>query len=272
MKTTETNYSDLFKGTAYYYARFRSNIPQSVIKYLEKRFNLDGNGILLDIGCGTGQLTYPLANKFENVIAVDPDEEMLNEAKHLNNYSKYKHIKNIKWRKEDANHISGSNNKYKLVTFCRAFHWVEQYTVLEKLKKLLTDGGGVAIIGDGSFWTGTEDWQLSVKQVVKNYLGEQRRAGSGKFNTTDEPYEDILRKSGFVNIECINFAIERKWTFESIKGWLYSSSFASRRLFGKKYKDFEVDLKKALLELNKDGVYIEHASFSVKSGFYNNKK
>ncbi|OGM59225.1 hypothetical protein A2955_04515 [Candidatus Woesebacteria bacterium RIFCSPLOWO2_01_FULL_37_19] len=77
----QTYQEDIFKGTAWYYARYRPKYPQELFKYLVIRFNLGSNGILLDLGCGTGELTIPLARYFEDVIAFDPNEEMLNEAK-----------------------------------------------------------------------------------------------------------------------------------------------------------------------------------------------
>jgi 2-polyprenyl-3-methyl-5-hydroxy-6-metoxy-1,4-benzoquinol methylase len=260
----------LFKGTAFYYSRYRPNIHNSVIKYLKKRFELNNKGRLLDIGCGTGQLTYSLARYFEKVVAIDPDKGMIREAKRLNLTRKYNNFKNISWRIKNADEVSTLKGKFKLVTFSRAFHWVNQYSILEKLKNKFGTEGGVAIIGDGSFWTGDEDWQLAVKKVVKKYLGDQRRAGTGKYKTTDEPYEDILKKCDYNNIECVNFEVIRKWTYESIKGWLYSSSFASRELLGENCNDFELDLKNTLTSLDNSGIYLERTSFSVKSGFYIN--
>ena len=42
---------------------------------------LDGSGRLLDLGCGPGTLTLPLAPHFAEVAAIDPDEGMIAEAR-----------------------------------------------------------------------------------------------------------------------------------------------------------------------------------------------
>lgn len=47
----------LFTGTAWHYARYRPGYPQVFFDDLVQRFHLDGTGRLLDLGCGTRQLT-----------------------------------------------------------------------------------------------------------------------------------------------------------------------------------------------------------------------
>ncbi|WP_437302228.1 class I SAM-dependent methyltransferase [Sorangium sp. So ce388] len=40
----------------------------------------DGSGRLLDVGCGPGTITIELADRFEEAIGLDPDEDMLTAA------------------------------------------------------------------------------------------------------------------------------------------------------------------------------------------------
>lgn len=73
--------SQLFRGTAEYYARYRPGYPRAFFDFVRKLFSLDGTGRLLDLGCGTGQALIPLAKDFEEVVGLDPEPEMLVEAK-----------------------------------------------------------------------------------------------------------------------------------------------------------------------------------------------
>lgn len=73
--------TDPFEGTAQYYSSFRPRIPHQVVDYIASRFNLDGKGTLLDIGCGTGLSTFALAPLFDKTVAFDADLAMLKEAK-----------------------------------------------------------------------------------------------------------------------------------------------------------------------------------------------
>ena len=66
---------DLFKGTAYYYERFRPGYPDTLIADLLER--VPGRTRLLDVACGTGQVTVPLAKVFEDVLAIDQEAEMI---------------------------------------------------------------------------------------------------------------------------------------------------------------------------------------------------
>src|SRR4051794_13788817 len=69
--------TDFFLGAAEYYERYRVPYPQEVFDWIVNEYRLDGCGRLLDAGCGTGQVALPLSRWFEEVIAIDPDQEML---------------------------------------------------------------------------------------------------------------------------------------------------------------------------------------------------
>jgi 2-polyprenyl-3-methyl-5-hydroxy-6-metoxy-1,4-benzoquinol methylase len=54
---------ELFKDTAWYYSRYRFGYPQEFFEYIAKLFDLDSQSRVLDLGCGTGQISIPLARK-----------------------------------------------------------------------------------------------------------------------------------------------------------------------------------------------------------------
>jgi ubiquinone/menaquinone biosynthesis C-methylase UbiE len=78
--TTDHHPRDLFKGTAWYYSRCRPGYPEPFIRHVVERFQLDGQGRVLDPACGTSQLTLPLARHCEEIVGMDPEPEMLAEA------------------------------------------------------------------------------------------------------------------------------------------------------------------------------------------------
>nr|MDT0665574.1 SAM-dependent methyltransferase [Micromonospora sp. DSM 115978] len=61
---------ELFAETAWYYARFRPGYPQAFVDDVVRRFRLDGTGRVLDLGCGTGQMAFPLARHVGEVVGV----------------------------------------------------------------------------------------------------------------------------------------------------------------------------------------------------------
>src|ERR1700674_2939604 len=71
----------LFAGTAAYYARYRAPYPPELIADLVAHYELDGTGRLLDLGCGPGTLTLPLAPHFASTLALDINAEMIAEGR-----------------------------------------------------------------------------------------------------------------------------------------------------------------------------------------------
>ncbi|PWG73286.1 class I SAM-dependent methyltransferase, partial [Enterococcus hirae] len=66
-----------FTGTERYYAEHRPDYGEATVDYLRERFALESDARLLDLGCGAGQLAVPLARHAGEVVAMDPNEEML---------------------------------------------------------------------------------------------------------------------------------------------------------------------------------------------------
>ncbi|GAA5189801.1 hypothetical protein GCM10023322_43330 [Rugosimonospora acidiphila] len=58
-----------------YYARYRRGYPPAAVDAIVKAFALGTDDVVLDLGCGTGQLTLPLAERVRAV--VDPEPDML---------------------------------------------------------------------------------------------------------------------------------------------------------------------------------------------------
>ena len=67
----------LFGSAVAYYAQYRPGYPQDLVDALAARAGLDGTQRVLDIGCGTGQITIPLARHAQAVMAIDPIPGML---------------------------------------------------------------------------------------------------------------------------------------------------------------------------------------------------
>ena len=57
--------SDLYRGTASYYDRFRLPYPDELIEDLCRRTAVTGSGRLLDLACGPGTVTFALSDRFD---------------------------------------------------------------------------------------------------------------------------------------------------------------------------------------------------------------
>ena len=71
-----------FSGeVAQYYAKFRRASREPALDFLREYFGLSQDDIGLDLGCGTGQLTIPLASRVRSIIGMDPEPDMLHLAR-----------------------------------------------------------------------------------------------------------------------------------------------------------------------------------------------
>lgn len=152
------------------------------------------------------------------------------------------------------------------MTICRAFHWLDQPTVLRTLEGQVTEDGVVAIFGDNGFWAARSEWMVAAREVVQLFLGQQRRVGAGTFAHHNRPFCNVLRESAFNHVNEARVPVRRVWTFDSIIGYLYSTTFAAPHLFGERRKEFETTLAERLAGFSDDDTYVEHNEFLILIG------
>ena len=113
----------IYRGTAAYYTRGRPPYARTLAATLAAELGLDGGGSLLDVGCGPGVLAVELADRFSQVIGLDPDAEMLAEGARR---AAEAGITNIRWVQARGEDIPTLDlGTFKLVTFGQSFHWTE---------------------------------------------------------------------------------------------------------------------------------------------------
>jgi SAM-dependent methyltransferase len=256
----------MFAGTAYYYARFRRGYPPEMIDRLVSVFALDGTGTLLDLGCGTGQLAVPLAPYFAKVFAVDPEPDMLHEAAGVVEAAGLVNVTLIQGSSTDLPALAGRLGPLRLVTMGSSFHWMDRQATLTQLAGMVEPGGGIVIASDGSLWNVDSAWCRAVKATIQRWLGQERRAGSSVFAVAPERHEAIVDRSAFGPSEAHLLRFRREWTVDQVIGYLYSTSFCSRRLLGDKQPDFEADLRQTLLSIDPGGRYFEDVELDVLVG------
>ena len=255
---------DLFAGTATYYARYRPPYPDALFQHVVERFGLDGTGRLLDVGCGTGQLAIPFASHFAEVAGLDPDPGMLAEAARGAREAGVRNARWIQGRDEDLQRLSEEIGRVRLATFGRAFHWMERDAILRALDRVIEPGGGVVIVADAErIWHVAGDWQQATQAVIRRWLGDVRRAGSGIYAVRHVPFEETLAASAFSRIERYLVTVERFPTIDDIVGYLYSTSFCSHFVLGDKRAGFEADLRATLEAINPSGRFSEILDFDA---------
>lgn len=261
------SYTDKFKGTANYYAQFRPGYPEDFFKYIKTRHSLNTSKRILDVGCGTGQIAIPLSPYVKEVIAMDPEPEMINVAKKISNKLNIKNIHYIIGGSNDFSENENSINNIDLITFGTSFHWMDGSQTLAKLKDYINPKGGICIVYSQSVWNNPNEWQKIVKETIQDHLGETRKAGSGTYKKRNETFHDSLKKAGFQSIEKKRYVVDVTRDLDNIVGLIYSMSFSSTYVLGDKKEKFEQDLKKRLTQFSPNNVFEETITTESISAF-----
>lgn len=141
---------------------------------------------------------------------------------------------------------------------------MDQPAVLEALDGYVSSGGVVAVMGDGSLWTARTCWTDALRALIQEFLGVRRRAGSEQtYAHHDKPYAQVLAESAFGRVEEVRIPVRRIWTPEQVIGYLYSTSFAARTLFGDRIEEFEAAATDLLTTYAGTDALVEDADFHV---------
>nr|XP_009860406.1 uncharacterized protein LOC104266289 [Ciona intestinalis] len=80
------------KSIAEKYQKYRPSYPAELAKIALENFSEKRLDFLLDVGCGGGQAVEIFAPFFNKVLAIDPSENQLNEAR---NHNKFTHVDRV---------------------------------------------------------------------------------------------------------------------------------------------------------------------------------
>nr|WP_145491763.1 MULTISPECIES: class I SAM-dependent methyltransferase [Streptomyces] len=249
----------LFDGTAPYYARHRPPYPSEAISTLTDRFGLGTGTEVLDLGCGSGQVALPLAAEGCPVWAVDPDPEMLAEG--IRAQHRLESHGTVRWVLAGSADLSRLGlPSLRLCTMGASFHWMDRAAVLSELDRLLDPEGGVALLsGAASVWSQKASvqgvWVDVTREVIQEFLGPARKAGSGTYEHPRKGHQELLRESAFRDIEEIRYSARRVLSVDDIIGLQLSTSYASPAQLGDRLPEFTAELTRRLLEAEPSGQF-----------------
>ena len=258
--------SSLYSGSAAYYAIGRTPYPPELTDALVTELGLDGSGLLVDIGCGPGSLTLPLAPHFARAIGVDADADMLAEAARLAGESG---IGNADWRHARAEELTPEDlGPARTVTLAQSFHWMDRPRVAAIAHRMLAEDGALVHVhatthmgseGDAELEHPRPPW-LAIADLVRRYLGSIRRAGRGFLpaGTAGGDEETIYRAAGFSGATRLSVpgrTLVR--TADEVVAAVFSLSSSAPHLFGDRLPAFTAELSALLAQSSPEGVFAE---------------
>jgi SAM-dependent methyltransferase len=252
----------IYRGAAAHYRPGRPAYSPQPEETLRDELGLDGTGRLLDGGCGPGILTVRLAPLFEEAVGLDPDPDMLAEARRS---ADERRVANIRWVEAVAEALpEAAPGPYRLVTFGQSFHWTDEQRVAEAVFDLLEPGGALALI------VHTVEGRpeppspgpppiphAEIRTLVEAYLGPARRAGRGLAPVRTHRFEDVLVRTRFGTPRSLFVPgiPDLLRDSESVVSGYLSLASSAPHLFGDRLGDFCADLRKLLAAHARDGVF-----------------
>jgi ubiquinone/menaquinone biosynthesis C-methylase UbiE len=141
--------ADRFLGFADTYDGARPHMPQypiSVIKkYLGKK-----PGMVLDLGCGTGLSTLAWQNECDEIIGIEPNEDMISIARN-------KQTDGVSFWKAYSHDTGIAENTADVVICSQSFHWMDPVQTLREVNRVLTVNGIFATVDND--WPPVCQWE-----------------------------------------------------------------------------------------------------------------
>jgi SAM-dependent methyltransferase len=227
-----------FRTAAPHYLRSRPAYPAELIAQLTQATQVDRSARVLDLGCGPGSLSIPLALYAGEVVAVDAEPEMLVQLRGI----APSNVIAIQARAEDVDESWGS---FRLATAGRAFHWFDTQLVLGRLAAVTP---ALALVADE---IGASEAQTRALGIAAELIDDP------PIRRPKLRYADILRSSAFSKVEVISVEVERTWTPDELIGMAYSTSAASPERLGARTAEFERRVRQELEPSYRERVSID---------------
>lgn len=123
------SFKDHFSGHASLYAQARPRYPGALFDWIAQ--TAPSRECAWDVGCGNGQASIALAQRFERVIATDPSAQQIENAE--------RHPR-IEYRVESGERTSIADRSVDAITVAQALHWFDLPRFVEEVKRVARPG------------------------------------------------------------------------------------------------------------------------------------
>ena len=244
-----------FQSAVPFYERYRLAYPDRLIARVAALLGLNPGDAVLDLGCGPGSLSVPLARLGLSVTAADPEPEMLAAAEVA---AQAAGVRVTHWRGGSYD-LTPDMGPYQLVTIGRAFHWMDRIATLGILDRIIAPGGAVALFHDAHPVLPENEWFKTLCKVGDRYgraaqphIAERKALGHRR-------YEPFLYQSAFTKLDGLSVTLRQPVSEDEIVGRAFSQSTTAPDKLAERADAFEAELRERLRALSPDGKFIEIA-------------
>ncbi|HWB20342.1 MAG TPA: class I SAM-dependent methyltransferase [Phycisphaerales bacterium] len=215
--------TEYFTGLSHTYAAYRPTYPLEAFSAMLAGLSQPVHAV--DVGCGTGISTRLLAHHGASVIGIDPNHDMLQEARStpLEQTGDLRNLPMITYQFGTADQTGLPDNSADLVLCAQSFHWFTPDTALREFHRILNPQGRLALM-----WNVRDDadpFTSGYGDAVRTAQSAARTAGrtvpeARSVEIDDYPY--------FTGIHTLKFPSSQSLDLEGLLGRLQSASYFPR--------------------------------------------
>ncbi len=247
-----------FESAARYYLDGRPAYPSKLIRRVATHCHLTGASRVLDLGCGPGPLAMAFAEMAAEVVAVDPDQALLDAGREAARRSG----RAVTFRLGSSYDLSADLGRFQLVTIGRAFHWMDRLATARRLDDLIEDGGAIALFSDDHPDVPDNAWRARYEAVMESYTDEDEhmkiRHSAGWLRN-----EAILLDSPFSDLELAASIERRQIATDRLIDRALTEPRSLPAKLGARQADFARDLRAALDPFAERGLISEVVKFTA---------
>ena len=140
-ESTARRYGKVFDEIAAEYDRRRPTYPDELIDQACQVARIGGGAHVLEVGCGSGQLTSGLVARGLHVTAVEPGKNLIALAR-----QNLEGAGQVEWMNAQFEEAPLPRERYRAVFSASAFHWIDPKVSWQKAADVLVPGGTLALV------------------------------------------------------------------------------------------------------------------------------
>lgn len=240
-----------FQSAAQHYLAGRPAYAPRLIRHVAELTGLQADDRLLDLGCGPGMLAGAFAPLVHEVVAIDPEPEMLRIAE-----AEFGAAGNIRFIRGSSFDLSPSLGRFHLVTMGRSFHWMDRAATLRVLDGMIDPDGAVVLFDSETTDLSENAWTAEYRALLRRYAeddtGHARRRGG-----TWVRHEGILLDSVFNVLDQISAIERRQVSVQQLVDRAFSRSSTAPQRLGDRAPRLAAEIEALLRPLARDGMLTE---------------
>lgn len=174
----------LFDGVSDAYRETRQGYPDPVVRWIVETAGLDPGAPVLEVGCGTGQLTAALARLRLAVTAIDIGPNMI-EAATLQVADA-----GVAFAVSSFEEFAAPDRSFDLIVSATAAHWIDPGVLWSRSARLLRREGWLALAFIG------EDYDEPVRSALRSAWVRHSSDGGAWSRTAPPPVAEQIAASG----------------------------------------------------------------------------